>query len=480
MKEVDFRTIDKLFIKMNISDKFGLLVVMIFIAILGLSGRHYQTSVANIEQTQLALANARLTTALAAASSLEMDAQAQLLFFNTQHITLKSAASTVSSAEQVQAVAKWNEQFAVLTVPIDPSLKKDATITFLASLLVIFPFGLFCYWFATHLSGALWTIFQATKRIANGDLTSRLGFHVGRDEFGVIGQELDCAMDTMEELVSTVKTNTSTFSDATTQFEHDARDSEARVNQQYAAVDSVATAMEEMSATAREIKEYGLQASAQSDSDAKKIQNSNEQVQNAIGLMAKLSAHSESASASVMSLNEKALEIDAVITAIDSISEQTNLLALNAAIEAARAGEQGRGFAVVAGEVRTLAGRTQDATVEIKEMINNLQSETKLISRVAGETVEQANLSRQVMSDIGRDVSAIADSSQIVMNVNAQIAAAVEQQSNVVEDISSNLSEIRGQSAVLLESSQSSLSGLHALSQSSLSLSTTLAKYQTQ
>ncbi len=118
---------------------------------------------------------------------------------------------------------------------------------------------------------------------------------------------------------------------------------------------------------------------------------------------------------------------------------------------------------MVADEVRTLARRTQTATVEIQSMIEELQSDTRSLGGIMGETVDQANRGLELVDSIGTDFSNISQRSKAVFGMSAQIAASAEEQSKVADEVAKNLSDIRDQSVQLEGSASDTVMGTQGI-----------------
>jgi len=215
------------------------------------------------------------------------------------------------------------------------------------------------------------------------------------------------------------------------------------MNEEFGQVEQLATAMNEMTATVNEVSNNANSASSSTTEASAVAQEGSQFVNATIATINSLSGNIGASADAVNNVELKVEGIGSVVDTIRSISEQTNLLALNAAIEAARAGEAGRGFAVVADEVRNLAKRTQDATVEIQGMIEQLQRSAQDAVSLMGKSVREADTGVEQVTQAGIQLAGIVEKVHHISDMNYQIASAAEEQTTVAGDINRNLDEVK-------------------------------------
>lgn len=150
----------------------------------------------------------------------------------------------------------------------------------------------------------------------------------------------------------------------------------------------------------------------------------------------------ENVSKELEELNTYTVQMHSIIELIDNITTQTSLLALNASIEAARAGEAGRGFSVVASEISNLATQTQDATVNITTLIENISKELEEVIRVIAQMIENAKEQNKAASNTAKSFSAIADKTTMVYEEAAQMKSIVAELTNANNIIASGIETI--------------------------------------
>lgn len=276
-----------------------------------------------------------------------------------------------------------------------------------------------------------------TKRtVHNGDRPAE------GNEIGRLSTAFASMVESLHSLIGHVSNSGIQVVSSATEISASARELEASAAQQAASVNQVSVTSRQISSSSRElVQTMGGVVSVASET-ANLAQEGQAGLQGMEATMRRLMDATGSIASKLATISEKTNNIGSVVTTINRVADQTNLLSLNAAIEAEKAGEFGMGFAVVAREIRRLADHSAVATLDIEQMVKEMQSAVSSGVMEVDKFVQQVRHGGDVIETIGGQLASIIEQVQALIPRFDNVNQAMEAQSTSAEEISEAMHQL--------------------------------------
>jgi methyl-accepting chemotaxis protein WspA len=320
--------------------------------------------------------------------------------------------------------------------------------------------------------------FAATMaEVGQGDFTKRVK-HERRDEFGALADSFNRMVDEVAVLVGQVQGSGIQVNTSLTEIAATSRQQQATASEIAATTIQIGATSKEISATSRELVRTMGEVSTVAEQTAALAGAGQAGLAQMEETMHQVMQAAATINAKLAVLNDRAGNINQVVTTITKVADQTNLLSLNAAIEAEKAGEYGRGFAVVATEIRRLADQTAVATYDIEQMVKEIQ--TAISAGVMGmdKFSEEVRHGMQSVEQVGLQLSQIIQQVQALAPEFETVNGGMQAQATGAEQISQALLQLTEAAQQTVESLQQSSSAIDDISRVSGGLRSSVAKFK--
>ena len=262
-----------------------------------------------------------------------------------------------------------------------------------------------------NLSARIQLAADVAHRVAAGDLATEVPVSDANDEAGRLLKAIAGMTQSLRGLVTRAKQASIELMSTATEFAATSRQQESTVQSFGASTNQIAAAVKQISATSAELMSTMEGVNAVAGQTAGLAEEGQNGLRHLDTTMDRLAQAANTMAARLAAIREEAAEITGVVTTISKVADQTNLLSINAAIEAEKAGEQGLGFLVLAREIRRLADQTAVATLDIEQMVKQMQS------AVSAGVMEIDRFAEEVRSGVGNVVRVGGQFGQIISQV---------------------------------------------------------------
>jgi methyl-accepting chemotaxis protein WspA len=277
-----------------------------------------------------------------------------------------------------------------------------------------------------RLGKHLITATDAATRVAEGDLTVSVAADAS-DEAGRLLASIKSMTGSLNSLVTRVKEASIQLMSTATQFSATSTEQEATINGFGASTAQIAAAVREISATSQELLATMDNVRGVATAAARLADEGRAGLAGMDASMQQLDRSTGSISSKLSVIREKAADINLVVTTITKVADQTNLLSVNAAIEAEKAGEYGLGFLVLAREIRRLADQTAVSTLDIEQMVRQMQTAVTAgvmeMDRFAEDVRQGVTTVARISSQLGEIIERVGQINQRFETVNEGMRA---------------------------------------------------------
>ncbi len=281
---------------------------------------------------------------------------------------------------------------------------------------------------------------RAVEQIAQGDLTAEIP--IRRGDTQSLLAALQAMQQSLRKMIGELTGNANGVASAAEQLAVSSQQIATSSAHQSDAASSMASAVEQMTVSINQVSDSAAEARKVTGEAGSKSDSGSKVIDRTVAEMRAISDTVSEAANTIQAVGDSSQKISTIVQVIKDVADQTNLLALNAAIEAARAGEQGRGFAVVADEVRKLAERTAQATTDISNMIEGMQSSAGAAVHTMEQAVSRVGEGVRLASEAGDSMREITDGTQHAVSSVNEISNALREQSTASNEIAANVEKI--------------------------------------